>query len=170
MAHNFPLHLSPFDPDADVGVSVTPKWKLWVCDFNTFLVANDITDPKRNRALLLFLAGPRVHDIFRQLPNTGADDDFDAALASLNTYFEPLKNRVYEVDKFRQASQAPQETSDQFYTRLRGLGETCEFHDLDFKLCYKLFFMGNPAISASRHCAITNSRSSSCYSLAIKMK
>ena len=138
MAHNFPLHMPPFDPDADVGASVAPKWKLWVSDFKTFLVANDIKDPKRKRALLLFLAGPRVRDIFRQSPNTGADDDFDTALTCLNTYFEPLKNRVYEVYKFRQATQAPQETIDQFHTRLRGLGETCEFHDLDFEIMLQI--------------------------------
>ena len=41
MAHNFPLQMPPFDPDADVGVSVAPKWKLWVSDFKTFLVANE---------------------------------------------------------------------------------------------------------------------------------
>ena len=48
MAHNFPLHMPPFDPDADVSVSVAPKWKLWVSDFKIILVANDITDPKNN--------------------------------------------------------------------------------------------------------------------------
>ena len=138
MAHNFALHMPPFDPDADVGASVAPKWKLWVSDFTTFLVAHDITDPKRKRALLLFLTGPRVRDIFQQLPDTGEHGDFGTALTCLNIYFEPLNNQVHEVYKFRQSTQAPQETIDQFHTRLRGLGETCEFHDLDFEIMLQI--------------------------------
>ena len=52
MAHNCALHMLPFDPDADVDVdaSAAPKWKLCVSDFTTFLVARDITDPKRKCA------------------------------------------------------------------------------------------------------------------------
>ena len=64
------------------------------------------------------------------------------ALTFLNIYFEPLKNRAYEGYKFRQASQAPQETIDQFHTRLRGLGETCEFHDLDFEIMLQIVLHG----------------------------
>ena len=142
MANNLNLHMPPFDPDMDVGASVAPKWKLWVADFGTFLVANDITDPKRQRAMLLFMAGPRVRDIFRHLPDTGDDDDFDAALVKLNEYFEPQKNRVYEVYKFRQAKQQPQKTIDQYHTRLRALGETCEFHDIDFEIILQIVLHG----------------------------
>ena len=100
IATTFTLHMPPFDPDTDISASVAPRWKLWVCDFNTFLVANDITAAKRKRAMLLFLAGPRVRDIFRQLPDTGGDADFDTALAKLNEYFDPQTNRVYEVYTF----------------------------------------------------------------------
>ena len=142
MANNFTLHMPPFDPDTDIGASVAPRWKLWVCDFNTFLIANDITAAKRKRAMLLFLAGPRVRDIFRQLPDTGSDADFDTALAKLNEYFEPQTNRVYEVYKFRQAKQEPNENIDTFHTRLRGLGETCDFHDLDFEIMLQIVLHG----------------------------
>ena len=41
--------------------------------------------------MLLFLAGPRVRDIFRQLPDTGDDADFDTALAKLNKF----ENDIY---------------------------------------------------------------------------
>ena len=101
MINNSALHMPPSDPDTDVGVSVALKWKLWLSDFATFLVAHDITDPKRKRALLLVLAGPQsARNIFRKVPDTGEDGDFNTALAYLNTYFEPLMNRVYEVYKF----------------------------------------------------------------------
>ena len=137
MANNFTLHMPSFNPATDIGASIATKWKLWVCDFNTFLVANDITDTKLQRAMLLFLAGPRVRDIFRQLPNTGDDADFETALAKLNEYFEPQKNRLYEVYKFRQANQQAHENIDKFHIRLRSLVETCEFHNLVLKSCCK---------------------------------
>ncbi len=86
-----------------MGASVAPKWKVWVEDFKTYVVANDITSNKRKRALLLYLAGPRVREIFRQLPDTGTDGEFDTALTKSNEYFEPQKNRLFEVYKFRQA-------------------------------------------------------------------
>ena len=71
MASHLVQSMPPFDPDADVGVSVAPKWKVWLEDFEMFLVANGITDTTRKRALLLYQAGPRVREIFRQIPNTG---------------------------------------------------------------------------------------------------
>ena len=143
MANNFTLHMSRFNPDTHIGASVAPNWKLWVNDLNTFLVANDITDTKRQRAMLLFLAGPRVRDIFRQLPDIGDDADFETALVKLNEYFEPQKNRVYEVYKFRQAKQQPHENIDKFHTRLHSLGETCKFHDLDFEIMLQIGLHGS---------------------------
>ena len=81
------LPMPLFDPDSDIGASVAPRWKTWVADFKTYLVANAITDNKRKKALLLYLAGPRVREIFRQIPNTGDEDAFDTALTKLNEYF-----------------------------------------------------------------------------------
>ena len=67
--------MPPFDPDSDIEARVAPRWKTWVADFQTYLVANAIKDIKRKKALLLYLAGPRVREFFRQIPNTGEDDD-----------------------------------------------------------------------------------------------
>eukprot|EP00794_Sanderia_malayensis_P021156 gene21156-23236_t len=110
--------LPPFDPDLDVGASVGPRWRTWLADFETFVIANDITDAKRKRALLLYQAGSRVREIFRQL------QDYQKAVDKLNEYFEPQKNRLYEVYKFRQAKQQEGETLAQFHTRLRSLSQT----------------------------------------------
>ena len=136
------LQMPPFDPDSDIGASVAPRWKTWVADFQTYLVANAITDNKRKKALLLYVAGPRVREIFRQIPETGEEDAFDTALTKLNEYFEPQKNTLYEVYKFRQAAQGPQETLDQYHMRLRTLGATCYFHDLDFEILVQIVTHG----------------------------
>ena len=126
--------LSEFSPDAEVGASLATKWKLWMEDFEMFILASGITDPKRKRALLLYQAGQRVREIFRQLQDTGNESDYDTAKTKLQEYFEPQQNRRYAVYQFRQAKQDTHETLDQFNTRLRSLARTCAFHDVDFEI------------------------------------
>lgn len=46
--------------------------------------ANAITDNKRKKALLLYIAGPRVQEIFRLIPDTGDEAAFATALKKLN--------------------------------------------------------------------------------------
>ena len=65
------------------------------------------------RALFLYQAGPRIREIFTQIPDTGNDDDYEKAKDKLREYFEPQKNRrYYEVYRFRKATQESQETLD----------------------------------------------------------
>ena len=52
--------LPEFLPDAEIGSSLAAKWKLWMEDFEMFILASGITDPKRKRALLLYQAGQHV--------------------------------------------------------------------------------------------------------------
>ena len=52
---------------------------------------------KRKSALLLYQAGQRVREMFRQIPETGIDSDYKIAKHKLTEYFEPQKNRRYEV-------------------------------------------------------------------------
>ncbi|XP_065067305.1 uncharacterized protein K02A2.6-like [Rhopilema esculentum] len=126
--------VAEFRPHAEVGASLATRWNDWLDDFEMFLVASGITDNTRKRALLLYQAGPRVREIFKNLTDVGEADDFDSAKAKLTEYFEPQKNRRYEVYRFRQATQAQQETLDQFHTRLRTMAHMCEFHDVEFEI------------------------------------
>ena len=54
----FPL----FNPDTDP-TSVSQRWFKWVQCFTNFLLALNIDDKKRQRALLLHYAGEKVYDI-----------------------------------------------------------------------------------------------------------
>jgi hypothetical protein len=134
--------LPEFSPDAEIGSSLAAKWKLWIEDFEMFILASGITDPKRKRALLLYQAGHRVREIFRQLEETGTESDYDTAKTKLQEHFEPQQNRRYAVYQFRQAKQEPQETLDQFHTRLRSLARTCAFHDVDFEIEQQIITAG----------------------------
>ena len=99
-----------------------------------YLTASGITDPTRKRALLLYQAGPRVREIFKQIPDTGTSADYDTAKDKLKAHFDPQKNKRYEVYRFRQATQESNETLDQFHTRLHTMAETCEFTDIEFEI------------------------------------
>ena len=54
------LRVPELNPDAEVGASVAARWTTWLSDFEMFLLASGITGTKRQRALLLYTAGPRV--------------------------------------------------------------------------------------------------------------
>ena len=92
-----------FNPDSEVGASLATRWITWMEDFEMFLTASGIKDDTQKRALLLYQAGSRVREIFRQLADTGDAHDYKIAKDKLRDYFEPQKNRRYEVFKFRQA-------------------------------------------------------------------
>ena len=97
------------------------------------MVAVNITDDKQKHASLLYQAGQETQEIFETFTNT--DNDYKTAIEKLDQYFMPKKNVDYEIFQFRQATQKPEETVDQFVTpRLRKLAIHCEFTDLNKEL------------------------------------
>ena len=84
------------------------RWQKWLSRFENLLVAMDVSNRKRQRALLLHYAGEATNEIFDTLPNTTAgegEDPFDKAVQALTNYFTPGQNREYEIYVFRQAKQ-----------------------------------------------------------------
>ena len=89
-----PLQPMPsLDPDTAVGASLATRWKTWLDDFDTFLVASGITDKKQQLALLLYQPCLRISENFKQIPDTVDTDVLDTAKTKLREYFEPQKNR-----------------------------------------------------------------------------
>ena len=125
------IPLGEFNPDADIGSSISKRWETWIGELKMYLVASGIT---RKRALLLYLAGRRVREIFANVTGTGEDDNFDTAITKLTEYFTPLKNRRYEVYRFRQLTQGDNESLDAFHMRLRAASSNCEFTNVDFEI------------------------------------
>ncbi len=122
-----------FDPNPELGAPGT-RWKKYVARFKNLIVALDITDTARQKALLLHFAEEEVSDILDILPEATADKDEDPlekAIDALTDYFQPKQNLAYEEYQFRQAKQGNDEAFMVFYTRLRQLAVTCEFGDLD---------------------------------------
>ena len=93
MASTLPPFAS-FDPRA------TPS-KKYVARFKNLIVALDITDTARQKALLLHFAGEEVRDILNNiiLPEATADKDEDPlekAIDAFTNYFQPKRNLAYE--------------------------------------------------------------------------
>ena len=120
------LTFPAFDIDAEPQ-SAGPWWKKRLDHFNNFLVAMDITDGARQKALLLHFAGDRVAGIWDTLKPDPDDVDFDTTKTKLTTHFSPQVHVDYEIFMFREAEQKEGETVDQFWTRLRQLVQICEW-------------------------------------------
>ncbi|CAB3986500.1 Transposon Tf2-9 poly [Paramuricea clavata] len=118
----------PFDAEGD-NSSLAQRWKEWRERFNMYTVAANIKDDAQKRAVLLYVAGPSVHKIFKTLQDTGTD--FKTALEKLDEYFQPQKNVIYERYVFKQTHPTPGESVDSYITRLRTLAETCEFESAE---------------------------------------
>ena len=78
----------------------------------------------------MYQASARVREIFRQLNDTGTEDDYDLAKAKLKEHFEPQRTVNMSLNFVKQETN---ETLDQFHTRLRSLAQTCSFADADFE-------------------------------------
>ena len=62
MANNMPINFPPFDPDIDQ-TTVGNRFMKYIDHFKNYMVAIDIKDKVRIRALFLHTAGLKVQDI-----------------------------------------------------------------------------------------------------------
>ena len=81
--------------------------------------------------MLLHYTGEEINDIFETLPDTGEENNYQAAIDALNAHFAPTANSEFSIYCFRQAKQQPNETLDTFHTRLQQLAMPCSFTDND---------------------------------------
>ena len=137
-----------FDSNSSGDVAI--RWTKWVSRFKNLMLACNITDQMRQRALLLHYAGEQPHDIFDTLPDTVATENentLDKAVNALTAHFALKRNREYEVYTFRQAKQNMDEDMTTYYTRLRQLSSTCVFTDVDREIQSQII----QNCSSSRH-------------------
>lgn len=132
MASSLP-DFAPFD--ASHRENIATRWQRWFTRFENLLVALDIKEPKRKRALLLHYMGESTLNIFETLPpDEGDDDEYKKTCRALNTYFKPQKNTSFEIFKFRKTTQNIDETIDQFHVRLVQSSRYCEFANVDTEI------------------------------------
>ena len=119
--------VAPFSVSSEY-TTLGQRWEKWVQSLEFYLVASNITDSARKRAVLLHFAGPEVQDIFLTLTDTGVT--YETALAKFTEYFTPKKNIPFERHLFRQVSQEPGESIESFATRLQTRAKSCAFENV----------------------------------------
>ena len=127
----------PAYPEFDTkSEGVATRWHKWVSRLtNNLFVAYHVTDESRKKALLLTYAGNDLNDIVESLPDsettpTPDESVFDKLIQSLNSYFNPKVNKEIQRYAFRQLHQQTDEI-ETFYTELKQLAPSCEFHSPD---------------------------------------
>jgi hypothetical protein len=128
------------------------RWRKWTEKLDNLICALDIDIDKRKKALLLHYCGEECFDIYdsftdeqkgvgstKTVQNENGDnietpDEYGKLCSSFKNYFTPKQNLTYEIYKFRQSKQESGESIDTFYTRLRTLAATCEFHNKDTEI------------------------------------
>lgn len=130
--------VAPFQADSDPATTAQ-RWKKWTDRFENLMIALQLTDPTRKKALLLHLAGESVQDTFDGLIVDDVPEDADLnetnvytqARKALDDFFAPSKNVTFEVYNFRLARQTAGESTDSYHARLRTLAKYCQFEDID---------------------------------------
>ena len=127
MATSLPEY-PPFDINCDQ-TSLSQRWKKWVSRFINLLLAMDISDAKRMKALLHY-AGQDVHDVFDTLPKVDTEtlpaksssegstttlepDEYLEAKTKLDNYFNPKLNVEYEWLRSHQGPRRRERDQDQ---------------------------------------------------------
>jgi len=152
MATSLP-HFERFDATNDPQRAA--RWESWLSSLQFLFDALDLTTStvtgnnetqaritnenhkiqKRKRGMLLHYAGTEVQAIFKTFDanKVGEAHDFDKAVQSLTTYFNPDINAEFCRYKFRSIRQNVNETVDEFHTRLRQALPGCNFQDAEVK-------------------------------------
>ena len=111
-------------------------WKQWEGLFTTYCLASGANkfNEDRRRALLLHCLGPEGQRIYTTLPSAAAADgsagdtsqpeSYTETLRRLNLHFTPAINVVAERYRFRQRTQGPDETVEDYVMNLRALSKT----------------------------------------------
>lgn len=118
----------PFDIKDDKG-SLAFRWNNWTHELEKHFKKLKIKDKKRKRALMLFYAGPEIHAIYRSLPRTDVNEDYDDAKNRLDTHFRSQINETKKVYEFRCLKQEDNESINGFARRLWKASKECNFHD-----------------------------------------
>ena len=112
--------------------NLTSDWEKWKKRFQYYVAAAGLSDNKQKREVLLHLIGPAGQEIFDTFSDTG--DNYESAIASLDNYFMPKKNLIYEHYNFLSARQNSAKTIDAYVTHLRLLTNSCDYGGFEEKM------------------------------------
>ncbi|KAK3752378.1 hypothetical protein QZH41_000375 [Actinostola sp. cb2023] len=119
------------------------KFTDWLAKFENELIAWGVDDDRQRKALLLSHAGDGAWEKWLTCTTEEKGDDkaYDSAKKTLSDYFDKKRDPDFEVTKFRECVQKPEQSIDSYVTQLRSLARYCDFGnraDDEIKLQIKL--------------------------------
>ncbi|KAL5473647.1 hypothetical protein EMCRGX_G028155 [Ephydatia muelleri] len=114
--------VGPFNPDTD-------DWVVYSERLEQFFKANGISDPEKQRAVLLSTCGNETYLLIRSLaaPDKPTDKSISEILELARDHFCPSRSVIVQRYNFNCRTQKEGETVSQFCAELRRLSEYCEF-------------------------------------------
>ena len=105
--------LAPFDCSDTAGISA--RWERWLRAFELFADGKGVKHADQNKALMLYKLSVQV--IFFTLDERTGENNYLKAKDAVDKHFKPQANVPYERLCFREMSQLPSKTVEQFVTR-----------------------------------------------------
>ena len=123
--------LTTFNVNGDPS-KLSTRWKRWVKSLEIYIVAVNIKDNNRKKALLLHFLGEDGQDLYDTIKEIEPPtNQYEHAIEKLNAFFLPKKNIPYERHLFNSLKQNSNETIGAYCSRLRIAAKTCEFGTLE---------------------------------------
>ena len=145
---------SLFFPNFELGTgdmmnSVGIRRIKYVSRFDNFLIAMNINNEQRKRALLLHFGGFDLQDIYDSVEKTG--DTYEQLTQTFTSYFEPKTNSSFEIFNFQKTLQEEGESIQAYHLRLREMASRCDFVDVNKHIKTQLI-LGTTSIKLQKFC------------------
>ncbi|KAJ8030740.1 hypothetical protein HOLleu_27229 [Holothuria leucospilota] len=144
----------PVPAAMDMKGDLPQNWAFFKGQWENYCIATKLNEKeeKIRVATLLSVMGKECFRLFQNLDmpeeNRKKEDQIKEALEK---NFEPTRNVIYERYKFNTADQLPNESIDEYVTRLRHLSKSCDFGALtDDLICDRIVLGTKDAILRSR--------------------
>lgn len=109
--------------------NLSVNWETFREGYEDYLIAtkSDKEDPQVQISILRTVMGVECRKVLKQLMTREQCTSAKAVLDTLQNYFKPERNSLYERYEFSKAEQLPGESIDTFQIRLRHMAEGCKF-------------------------------------------
>lgn len=117
--------VNAFDPDVE-------SWTEYKERLEHYFLANDITEKKKKKSVLIAVVGAKTYKLLRNLckPQQPGELDFEALCEVLTKHHEPRLSDTVARLKFHQRKRHPGESVAQYMAALKELTEHCNFSSL----------------------------------------
>ena len=114
--------IGEFDPSKE-------DWKTYVSRLKFYFIANDVEDPRKQKAILLSVAGPELYKLASSLvsPLQPHQVDLDELVQQLNKHYDPKKSISVHRFKFNSRVRKPGESVSTYIAELKKLASLCDF-------------------------------------------